>query len=72
MSSQIFLCCIHNANQPQARYCRYPSFATTWTNIALAKFHHPEQFQSLIILHHHRPLIKQSFNPIQSHVAGSQ
>jgi hypothetical protein len=33
---------------------RYPSFATTWTNIALVKFHQPEQFQSLIILQQRR------------------
>jgi hypothetical protein len=49
MSSQIFLYCIHNAKQPQARNRRYPSFVTTWTNIALVKFYHPEQFPSLII-----------------------
>jgi hypothetical protein len=50
MSSYIFLCCIHNANQPQVQTHRYPSFATTWTNIALAKFHHSGQFRSLTIL----------------------
>jgi hypothetical protein len=66
MSSQNFLCCIHSANQPQVRNRRYPSFVTTWTNIALAKFHHPEQFQSLIIPNHHHRFIKTAH--VQSHL----
>jgi hypothetical protein len=33
----------------------YPLLATTWTIIALVKFHHVEQFQPLVIFrHHHR------------------
>jgi len=45
MNSQIFLCRIHSANQPQVQNLCYPSFVTTWTNIALVNFHHPERFQ---------------------------
>jgi hypothetical protein len=54
MSSQDFFCRNHGANLPQVRNRRYSSLVTTWTKIALVKFRHPAQFQSLIVSRHRR------------------
>jgi hypothetical protein len=49
MNSQVSFCRTHNANQTCAQNRRYPSLVIKWTNGALAKLNHSEQFESPVI-----------------------